>query len=255
MKKHMKAGRCVGTVALSLTLALAAPVAAFGADDPTTSTEGKMESPGATTTHEIKGTVKATTLKVTVPTKVAFYIDPGATQGTTGSSNKYGQFTNPTNYTITNRSAVDIYGYVSGVTAEGVTLTKKKTELSKPGGKAPGAANAGDIKVMMGLIGDDDATTLNLDAENGGYTAVNAGWLTAAIGDAANTRYFAFNKANHGKLAAGSNGAEDTTVRTDCKGHYTMTVRGAVHNGGWAQDESFTVKPVFKVTTTDPTTT
>lgn len=244
----------VRTVALTaaLALALAAPASAFAAPDATDDGTVAKDSPKSST---ITGTINATTLSVTVPTKVAFDIDPGADQETTlnGSvPNKYGQFTNPADYTIKNLSAVDVYGYVSKVEVSNVTLTNAKADLAKPGGKAPSPANAADIKVMVGLTSNNDVTPLNLDATNGGYPDVNAGWLTSSIGDETTTRYFAFNKANHGQMAAAKDGVVDDS-RADCKGQYTMTVRGAVYKGGWAQGENFTVTPTFKVMTSDPT--
>lgn len=224
-------------VASALALTLCAPVAAFAAD-PTAGTNADATAT-ATPASTITGTIHATTLKATVPTVVAFDIDPGATQtaaltGTFGASNKkIGQFTNPTNYTITNYSAVDVYGYVSSVTTTNATLINTKGDLAK----AVGAPTTANTKVMVGLCGTADSY---LDITK------TDGWLMADIADTAAKRYYAFNKTTQGKLAASAN------APTAAGGSATMTIRGAVLNGNWAENQSFQVKPVFKITASVP---
>lgn len=239
MIAHKKTGRSLHAAALASALVLAlAALSAVPAD-----AAADVPKPS------VAGTIKATTITMTVPTQVAVYIDPDAEQSTdaTGWPDdvKIGQYTNPTNFVIANHSTVDVYGYVSEVTASGVTLTNDKSSLSKPGGVAPAPGNAARINVMMGLCGADE--TLNLDATDGGYAGLNAGWLTVdGVGDQPNTRYYAFNKNEHGRLAAVQDGVEDPA--SAC----TITVRGAVFGSGWSRNESFLVTPVFTIKATDP---
>ncbi len=251
MSSSTKQKRSALTVALAsaLTLALAVPATAF-AVNPTPPEVANADFKevtvsGGTQDTEITGTVKATTVSVTVPTKVAFYLDPGAPQSTVkdSSANKYGQYTNPTNITITNRSAVDVYGYVSSVASSDVTLVNSKSSLSKPGGVAPSSANAARIGVMVGIC--DTAESMSLDAPGD--------WMTVSgIVDTKDKRYYAFNKANHGRLSAAQNGVVGS--HDGIQGSYTMTIRGAVFQGGWSQHESFLVRPTIKIVTTDPST-
>ena len=244
----IKAGRATCAIALAsiLSLALCAPALAFAADAPTASDEGTVTEPDGTKESVITGTVRATTITVTVPTQVAFYIDPGKDQsaaldGTFGAGhNEIGQYVNPTNFTITNRSAVDVYGYVSSVASPHVTLVNSGS-LSKPGGVAPSVANKGDIKVMVGL---GDATEADMALGTPGN------WLTESIADTKDGRYYAFNKTQHGKLAAATaNAGSGGTVSDD--GAATITIRGAVFQGGWSQHDTFLIKPTFKIVT-DP---
>lgn len=247
MAERMKAKRPAMVVALAsaLALALCAPASAFAADPvpPEATTDKTVTTSGGTQESQITGTVKATTITVTVPTQVAFYIDPGATQSTTAnwaSSKKIGQYTNPTNFTITNRSAVDVFGYVSKVASPHVKLVDDKTALAKPGGVAPSAENKSRIGVMVGICG----TSESLDF------ATKKDWLTESVADTAAARYFAFNEAGQGKLTAATDKA-GSSATVSPGGAYTMTVRGAVFDGGWSQDENFLVTPTFKIVT-DP---
>ena len=247
---------CAVALASALALALGVPGVAFAADPdpvpPEASGEKIVTAAGDTQEAEITGTVKATTITVSVPTKVTFYLDPGAAQSTDASgwatSKKIGQYTNPSNFTITNRSAVDVYGYVSQVTSPHVTLVNAKSSLRKPGGVAPSPDNAARIGVMVGLAGVDE--TLSFDK--------TADWMTVdGVKDAKDARYYAFNKDRHGRLAAAQNGQVSSYTDSQNKkleGQYTMTIRGAVFNGGWSQDEKFLINPVFKIVTTDPST-
>lgn len=230
MKTRRGAMNCA--CALALGLALAVPATAFAAD-PAAETPGDM-SATAPSTSTITGTIHATTLKATVPTKVSFNIDPGAAQGTAadGSTQKRGQYTSPTNYTITNYSAVDVYGYVSGVTVDGATLVNATGNLKK----TPGAVGTSNISAMVGLSNQDSDMALTDTTD----------WLMSTVSDS--NKYYAFNKTTHGKLTASTN------APTTAGGTSTMYIYGAVKNGGWAENDSFSVKPVFKITATDPST-
>lgn len=245
-RTRMKRPACAIALASALALAMGAPAAAFAAD-PAPAEASNPETVTATGDEQetkITGTVKATTITVSVPTQVSFYLDPGATPSTNASgwasNKKIGQYTNPANFTITNLSAVDVYGYVSKVRSPHVTLVNAKSGLSKPGGVAPGEGSASSIGVMVGLA--DPSETLDFDKPGD--------WLT--VDGVKAGPYYAFNKAAHGRLSAAQDGAE--SEHGGIKGSYTMTVRGAVFNGGWSQDENFLVAPTFKIVTTDPST-
>lgn len=227
MKTRRGTLRCA--CALALGLALAAPGAAFAAPADASGSIDVAATGAASPSSTITGTIHATTLKVTVPTVVAFDIDPGATAGVTkdATTQKRGQYTSPANYTIKNYSAVDVYGYVSKVEVEGVTLVDQTSALKKTAGKT----GAGEISAMVGLCDKDEGMSL------GNRNA----WLMA---DA--TKYYAFNKTARGKLAASEN------APTDEGGTATMYIYGAVKNGGWAENDSFKVKPTFKISVTDP---
>ena len=237
MNMQRKATRPVCAIALAsaLALALSAPATALAAD-PTASGSADATA-AAPATSTITGTIHATTLKVTVPTTVPFDIDPGAAQGTKAAApgQKRGQYTSPANYTIKNWSAVDVYGYVSSVTVQNATLVNATGQLAK----TAGSSSAADVKVMVGLSNSD----ADMDHTKPAH------WLTTDVADADGKRYFAFNKTDKGKLAASADAASATPA---AGGAATMHIYGAVKNGGWAENESFTVKPVFKVTATKP---
>lgn len=252
-------------LAAVLATALCAPTAAYAADSTLDGATGygangtagaedvtkpQVSAANGASTTSITGTIKATTLKVTVPTKVAFYVDPGEAAGTTvpgdwPAKTKIGQFTNPSNFTVKNYSAVDVYGYVSGVVCEDVTLVNSGS-VEKPGGVAPSKANASRIKVMVGLTDKDAAMSFGTASD----------WMTTAVDDADGKRYFAFNKTNKGKLGASPDGTTADGYKmadgTAVPGSYTMTIRGQVKGGGWAENDSFLVKPTFKIVTTEP---
>lgn len=219
--------RSVRALALAsvLACALCAPTTAFAAPNEASGTGTATASDTPTST--ITGTIHATTLKVTVPTTVAFDIDPGAATGVTASGQKRGQYTSPTNYTVKNYSAVDVYGYVSAVAVDGVTLVNATGNLKK----TAGAVGASNVSAMVGLSDKDGDMSLT--------TAAN--WLMADT-----SKYYAFNKSTHGKLAASNN------APTAEGGTATMYIYGAVKNGGWVENNSFAVKPTFKITVTDP---
>lgn len=227
--------RSVRAIALvsALALSLAAPMSAFAADPVAPSGPKDMTGTTPNQASTITGTIHATTLKVTVPTVVAFNIDPGATKGTTGTGQKRGQFTSPAGYTVTNYSAVDVYAFVSGVTSADATLVNAEGSLKK----TPGKTGASDVAVMVGL-GDKDGDMSLTDASD---------WLTSAVSDTKTTRYYAFKKADKGKLAASADASAGTPGEVA-----TMKIYGAVNSGGWAENDSFKVVPTFKIMTTDP---
>lgn len=232
MKGTNRPARAIA-VASALALVLAAPVSAFAADPAAPTTPKDMTGTAPSQASTITGTIHATTLKVSVPTVVAFNIDPGAAKGTTGTGQKRGQFTSPANYTVTNYSAVDVYAFVSGVTSPDATLVNAEASLKK----TPGLLNTANVSVMVGL-GDKDAEMALSD---------QADWLTTSVGDTKTTRYYALKKADKGKLAASTDAASNAAGESA-----TMKIYGAVKSGGWAENNSFKVVPTFKIMTTDP---
>lgn len=241
----------IGAMALSLALASAicVPTAAF-ADDYSGSQQETEDMTGVaqtgtgsvTTTGNtsvLTGKIKATTLSVSVPTAVTFNIDPGAAQGvadpavsdaTPGTSQKRGQFTSPTNYTIHNASQVAVYVTVDSVTATGATLTDTQASIAA---KVTGTG-AADPVVMVGLS----------DADNNGSLALGntAGWFKTSPATGLGIYPFG-TTADKGRLDPDDNAANGTDEAT-------MMVYGAVAQTGWTEADTFTVTPTLKISTT-----
>lgn len=219
--------KAVGAVALAVALSGVLAVPAFAADAETK----EVIASGGTASTAITGTIKPTTLSVTVPTTVAFDVDPGATAGTTLEGDKAGQFTGPSNFAIVNNSVVDVYAYVSSVAATDVNLTAKKDEVAAKAGANP-------AKIMVGVR---DAAPASFDTETD--------WLTSPL--AADAKYYAFNVGANGKLLA-KDPADASGTQTSNKA--TMHIFGQVPSTGWANGDKFTVTPTFTITVTDPAT-
>lgn len=201
-------------LALATAAAICAPAAAFAAD--VTSTDAT--APGDTDSA-ITGTIKATTLSVSVPTKAAFTVDPGKT----AAAGEGGQYASPTNYTVTNKSVVPVYAYVSKVAATDVSLVAAPADVKA-------ATNAGDkdAKIMF-AVKDAAPTDFNTAGD----------WLTTGT-----SKYYAFNASTFGKLdAAGGSNADAT-----------MKFYGQAPSTNWTEKQTFTVTPTFTITTTDPST-
>lgn len=249
MTKATRGARAAAVPAIALALALAAPASAL-AEEPAVSGNGSFDKPGDTVVTAVEGTVKATTITVSVPTQVAFYIDPGAEPtatltGTFGKgNNKVGQYTNPTNFTVTNHSAVDVYGYVSGVGSPHATLVNDNGQLAKSGGLTPSESNKDKTKLQVGICADDEQLNLKTAGD----------WLTEDIDGTKGKRYFAFNRTDDGTpqgklVAAEDKASSDETLSTG--GKETLTIRGAVFQGGWSQHDNLLVNVKFKIVT-DP---
>lgn len=221
--KKSKLGACA--LALATAAAICVPATAFAADAPSATDPANVTASGGTQSSELTGTINATTLSVSVPTKATFNVDPTATAAAgsyDGSTHKHGQFESPTNYAITNNSKVPVYAYISGVatpttgTVTDLSLTKKTAEVTS--------------HAIQFAVAGTGGPTLALDAE--------AGWL-----DTATAKYFAFNATGHGKIAAGDTG---NSAGMDFFGAVSDTA------GAWAQGDTFVVQPTFTVTATDP---
>ncbi len=204
-------------VAITMGLALSGATGAYGsaALQPVTTDEVTAEASGVETT--LNGTIKATTLSVTIPLTTAFDIDP--TKYDKDDANVQIGSNQSSGYKIVNNSAVPVYVYVSGVTVptSGVTLVDKVDSLT---------AN----KSLMLAISQKTAATAS-DISDTSF------WLKTPMG-AGDKYYMDSTRANKGKLAA--NG-----------GTMELKLFGMTQNG-WSNAETFAVKPSFTVTVTEP---
>lgn len=247
--------RKVGALALSVALASAicVPTVAFAAGEEWepgvtygTPPENVTAPDGDGTDTVLTGVIKPTTLSVSVPTAVTFSVDPGADPSFTGAPTgaTIGQFGNPSNYTITNKSRVPIYAAVTSVAAADCTLTDTFANLE--------AGTATDPKVMVAL--NDHA---NSDGAGNKLLSVDAttptqstGWLA---GGTTSAPYFAFHQNDagtdvaDGRLAAGVTSAGADV--TDDTNKASMYVYGAVKGEGWNTGDKFTVTPTFTIKT------
>lgn len=211
-------------LAFATTAALCVPATAFAAD--ATFEGGTIESTTANTKDSvITGTITATKLSVSVPTKAAFTIDPTIT-ATADAAGTTAQLTNkPTNYKVTNDSAVPVYAYISKCTiAKAGATTGTPTLVTATSGLTTDNA-------VMFAVKDDTSKPKDF--------ATAADWLTAG----STLKYYPIT--GNGKLAA--KGPSDTNG-----GSATMSFYGQTTTG-WATGDSFTVQPTFTVSTTDPT--
>lgn len=163
-------------LAVSMATALTGP--AFAEDEVKVDHEDKtmVESTGSNSSQtELTGTIVATQLKVTVPTAVAFTLDPTA-EITDGTS----QVTEPENMKIKNSSLVPIYTRISAVSVETASLVDDKDALST------------EKAVMLGYR--NNACDLDLDED----------WLT--VGRDYSKKPYVLN-ANKGKIDAGTSEA------------------------------------------------
>lgn len=218
-------------LAFATTAALCVPATALAADpDPTAGTPENVIAADGTKSSVITGTIKPTTLKVSVPTVVSFDVDPGATPSyyAANSDGVSGQFKSPSNFTITNYSVVDVYGYVSGVAAAGCTLS----QAGPTAGVRAADGAAWDTLPAVQIVASDAAP---------GTWDAPADWF-----DTVKTKqFYAFNSGSHGKLAASADGTAEG-------GKATMYMLGRVTQGGWKAGDTFTVTPTFTIKTADP---
>lgn len=222
-------------LAFATAAALSVPSAALAADgDPAAGTPAEIKSSADgknSASSAITGTIKPTTLKVSVPTVVSFDVDPGATPAATAvdpTTKVSGQFKSPSNFTVTNYSVVDVYGYVSGVAATGATLSQ--TGATAGAHAADGTTWATEPAVQ--IVASDTAP---------GDFATAAKWF-----DTTKTKkLYAFNSTANGKLAASADG-------TAAGGEATMHLYGQVAQTGWKTGDTFTVTPTFTIATADP---
>ena len=240
--------------ALALTIAMAAggmtSAYAAGATGETSVEASKDVKSAGDTSMLLTGTIKVTTLSVTIPTTVSFNVDmtkvPDSEAGGDATKAVNVQVEQPedTIYKITNNSASSVWVYVTGVTPEA------------NGGSLPVLTNTyADVKTkdnnMLFAIKDSaenspkagayDGTTKPEPDEIGapGY------WMTTAI---SSTDKYYLNSTTKGELIA-----KDLAVDAKAgKNEMPLTIY-AFTRKGWKAGDKFNVTPVFTVSVTDPT--
>lgn len=224
----------IGALAVSIAMAsaLCVPATAFAAantdDTLDASTKSEDSTKAGTADSTLTGKIKVTTLSVSVPTAATFNVDP-TVEATDASS----QFTSPTNYKIVNKSVVPVWAQITNVTVSGTSTGADAVALTKT------STSVADTTMQFGISDETDAAS-SADLA----LATEGNWLASGA-----QTYNAFNKTDNGKLTAKDtteNGGDDEA---------TMYFYGQVDNtyAGWADGDSFTIKPTFTITTTDPT--
>ena len=237
--------------ALALTIAMAAggmtSAYAAGATGETSVEASKDVKSVGDTNMLLTGTIKVTTLSVTIPTTVSFNVDMTKVPASAASDKTVNvQVEQPadTVYKITNNSASSVWVYVTVVTPEA------------NGGSLPVLTNTyADVKTkdnnMQFAIKDSaenspkagayDGTTKPEPDEIGapGY------WMTTAI---SSTDKYYLNSTTKGELIA-----KDLAVDAKAgKNEMPLTIY-AFTRKGWKAGDKFNVTPVFTVSVTDPT--
>lgn len=231
-EKDMKKNK-LGALAVSFAMAsaLCVPATAFAAahTDGTldTSTTSTPTTVAGGTDSTLTGKIKVTTLSVSVPTAATFNVDP-----TVAATDASSQFTSPTNYTIVNKSVVPVWAQISNVTVTGNSTAGGAVALTKK------TADVTGTTMQFGISDVVDAASADL------ALGTEDNWLAAGA-----QTYDAFNKAEKSKLTAKdatADGGDDQA---------TMYFYGKVDNtyAGWADGDSFTIKPTFTISTTAPT--
>lgn len=211
--------------ACALALATAAAVCAPGVAlaDPVAVGTTEVNAAGDTAST-ITGTITATTLSVSVPTTAAFTIDPTVEAAAVDS-----QLTNvPTDYTVTNSSAVPVYAYISKcVINKGADMTGTPTLVTK-------TADLATNNAIMFAVKDTASKPADFATEDD--------WLTTTAG-----KYYAFNATEKGKLATPT----AATAADDTSNLATMSFYGQTTTG-WSNGDTFTIVPTFTITATAP---
>lgn len=235
----MKIKRRLGAVAAASLIActLAVPTLAFAADD--SSLDAKVTDEKELTNKDpftgtnltgdqdvaVTGTIKATNVKISVPTKSAFNLNPWINGTKTDA-----QIENPTNFTIKNFSPFAVYAKVSKVAVEATTSNANVKTVNLVDSDSALTAN-GDV-----LIALSSETTAPAD-----YTAANFKPLTTTT-----SSYFT-DAANKGVVARGAKSDAGKT-EIDTPGEMAMRFYGkAFDNGasGWQAGDSFVLTPTF----------
>lgn len=236
----------------ALALALGMTAGGMGsipalASAPTTASDAVVESltdGKGTMSMTLEGTIKATQVKVTVPLKAAFDIDPGkcsAALATADGLVNAGVVTQASNYTITNGSVMPVWVYISGIEAKtggdlkDIDLVNTKTDLQA-------YTTGGNNKVMIAM--KDAALEATIAAKK--ITEVDGAqfWLSATK-PTGNNYYMDADHANvttsYGKLDEDGGTKDSMTLHV-----YALT------KGTWSDGMKFAVTPTFTVSATDP---
>ena len=235
----MRTGKKAAAVAAAMAMAVTMSAASFAAEDPkyNNAVSGALKetvvSDNEGTPSELTGTISITDIKVKVPVKAIFDIDPNKAL-TTGAASP--QITGQaTNYTITNLSSVPLNISVTKVKAAKGTGTDgadptfvttlnalESTEHGIMFSIRPSDTTAAPAPIMPA----DKATVLSDDWLKPGADGV--------IGD---TYKFQTSGATYKLEETGTAGGKDTL---------TMTLYGATKKG-WTSGDTFTVTPTFTV--------
>lgn len=237
----MRTGKKAVAVAAAMAMAVTVSAASFAAEAPkyNNAVSGALKetvvSDNEGTPSELTGTISITDIKVKVPVKAIFDIDPNKTLTTgTASPQITGQ---ATNYTITNLSSVPLNISITNVaTAKGSKTTGADPEF---------VTTINDLESkehgIMFSIRPSDTTVASvpvLPADK--TTALADNWLkpsAAKGGTIGNTYKFQDSGATYKLEATGTAGGKDAL---------TMTLYGATKTG-WTSGDTFTVTPTFTV--------
>jgi len=238
----MRTGKKAVAVAAAMVMAVTVSAASFAAEeDPkynnavSDALTDKVVSDNGGVPSELTGTISITDIKVKVPVKAIFDIDPNKTL-TIGQASP--QITGQAkNYTITNLSSVPLNISITNVaTAKGSKTTGADPEF---------VTTINDLESkehgIMFSIRPSDTTVASvpvLPADK--TTALADNWLkpsAAKGGTIGNTYKFQDSGATYKLEATGTAGGKDAL---------TMTLYGATKTG-WTSGDTFTVTPTFTV--------
>lgn len=225
----MKQGKKLAAMALALAMSVSLTVPALATDSPAVTnpdSEGTYQT-GGTQAVPFTGVIKPTQIKATIPTAVAFDIDPTidvtAADYSAVASKQTDQVTAPENIQVVNGSDIPIYVSVTSVTvSDGVTLTNAPANLSN------------SKSVMFGLTNTAPTSSAGL--------ATATDWIvgsgTGGAGDLASPYRI---------------GNSVPAVGTADNGNVLSIYIRAVTLKGWAANDEFVVTPTFVVSATAPT--
>lgn len=187
------------------------------ATEPTTDETGSVgdEPTGSSNQTVLKGTIKATKITATVPSKVSFLLDPIANAGE--------QVIQP-EITITNDSMVPVYASISELDVDdssGVKLVNSYNYLRKSKG------------LLFALLAKDVAIDYDNIAKLDPST-----WLTADSVDADSDWVYSLRPADCGLIAA-KGGTMPLRIHA-----YTLN--------GWKNEDQFTITPTIIISLTAP---
>ncbi|MBS5066094.1 MAG: hypothetical protein KHZ58_20320 [Hungatella hathewayi] len=243
--------------ALALTIAMAAggmtSAYAAGATGETSVEASKDVKSAGDTSMLLTGTIKVTTLSVTIPTTVSFNVDmtqvpKSGAKDKTGETKVNVQVEQPedTIYKITNNSASSVWVYVTGVTSE-----------ANGGSKLPVLTDTyADVKAndynMLFAIKDSaedapEAGTYSDPATEPDEIGTAAYWMTKNGINSTDKKYY-LNSTTNGELIAKDQAVKDGNTKNEMP----LTIY-AFTRKGWKAGDKFNVTPVFTVSVTDPT--
>ncbi|MBS5062602.1 MAG: hypothetical protein KHZ58_02385 [Hungatella hathewayi] len=246
----MKMTKKMTALALSLAMMAAGTVVSYGEAGDVGVAE-TLTGAGTASTN-LTGTIKVTTLSVTIPTTVAFDIDmtkkPDPTDATTldkinvqvpsGSQPTEGT------YAITNNSDSPVWVYVTGVAPTQVSGSPAPL-LANNYGELIGAG--GNNKVMFAIKSvDADMPEVSGTTESNMKIGETSYWMMDNI-SSSNIYYLTDGDTTHenGKLVAKSQASASENI---------LKLRiYAFTRKGWQAENSFTITPTFTVAVKDPT--